>query len=139
LKINFKSFIVFQGQSVYGDGLCLESIGRISPENNLIVMTKEKEIQLCPFYMYMILTKWLITFPPDNVVKPNLNNYNISICFVLEQFIEKRDTLFIINPRVKYIEKYKIKTLNCVSSILKTLDFQYPKYNVRKILHWIIF
>jgi hypothetical protein len=68
-----------------------------------------------------------------------LNNYNISICFVLEQFIEKRDTLFIINPRVKYIEKYKIKTLNCVHSILKTLDFQYSKYNVTEILHWMIF
>lgn len=45
----------FLGVSLYSDGICVESIGKINPTENKIHMSliSEKKSEWCPFYMYL--------------------------------------------------------------------------------------
>ena len=43
----------FLGVSLYSDGICEESIGKIDMTKNKIHMSLEKKADWCPFYMFM--------------------------------------------------------------------------------------
>jgi len=49
----------YLGVSLYSDGICHEGIGKINTEKGLIFMSKnhhQKEVKICPFYMYLTST-----------------------------------------------------------------------------------
>ena len=57
-SIYFFGFLdCYIGQSIYGDGICHESVGRISVEKKQIFMSKNNEIVTCPFFQYFIIVK----------------------------------------------------------------------------------
>lgn len=43
----------YLGVSMYSDGICQESSGKISPDEGLIHMSMDREYELCPFFMYL--------------------------------------------------------------------------------------
>ena len=47
----------YLGVSLYSDGICVESIGKIDPTENKIHMSiltsEQKKSEWCPFYMYL--------------------------------------------------------------------------------------
>jgi len=63
----------YLGVSLYSDGICEESTGKIDTKEGMIFMSIDKKLSECPFYMYLTVKE----APKELVVIELLDEKNL--------------------------------------------------------------